>query len=165
MKRPTQEASGAAETMPDPLPRFKKLEPAHAASVVSFTRICCQTMTAFVGTDLAHSNELDDPVHGFLKSKRPADAPATTSARKRQKNRNKNRFSALGDDETMEETPTTTAAAQLAPAPSCQRPAVVSTIMRDRELREGLQRFMTDSWFCLKFHYEKKVGNLPKVLF
>ena len=34
---------------PDPLPRFEKLEPAHASSVVSFTRASSYLMAAFIG--------------------------------------------------------------------------------------------------------------------
>lgn len=46
---------GKTGAAPDPLPRFDKLEPAHAASVVSFTRTCSQMMAAFVGVSIARS--------------------------------------------------------------------------------------------------------------
>lgn len=155
LKSPQKTGAGTA---PDPLPRFDKLEPAHASSVVSFTRTCSQMMAAFVGVSIAHviawggrfskravcsgmcgrfgiwgwkkawgiyrfieetvghesrrllhgpgtdlpqASQLDDPPSNFLSKKRAApSAPVPASnPRKKRKNRNKNRFSALDEDD------------------------------------------------------------------
>ena len=53
------EANGV--TGPDPLPRFEKLEPAHASSVVSLTRVCSHLISAFIGVLVAHCERCQEP--------------------------------------------------------------------------------------------------------
>ena len=166
LQRPTQELRGMSH-VPDPLPCFSKLEAAHASSIVAFTRTACYFMTSFAGTDLPQAGLLEDARHNLLK--RPAEA--ATGPRKRRKNRNKNRFSALEEEGVAEEPVgfTVRFACVLYRPPLqaiyrlegvswqeqeamtdvevARRPALVLTMMRDLELRENLLRFMTDLLF------------------
>ena len=112
------------------LPRFEKLEPAHASSVVSFTRASSYLMAAFVGTDLPQVGHLEEPMHNFLSKKRTAQAPTAvvSNPRKKRKNRNKNRFSALDEDDQQD----AMEVAEPEKAPASWRPALILAMMREK---------------------------------
>ena len=96
------------------------------------------------GADLPQAGQLEDPIHNFSKKRlasETASVPSTVPPRKKgRKNRNKNRFSALEEDEAEVETEV------LSPVSGkkCGRPVVISAMMREKELREGLLTFLAD---------------------
>ena len=108
---------------------------------VSFTRAACHALTALVGTDLPLAGQPDDPAHVLSEQKLKRSAPVQASApRKKRKNRSKNRFEALGENEELAEVEATQASSEPAPG----RPALVLAVLRAQELRTAIRSVITD---------------------
>ncbi|CAE7834282.1 Gorasp2 [Symbiodinium sp. CCMP2592] len=113
---------------------FAWLDPAHAASAISFSRAAVHLLAALAGTELPQANQLEDPQVRVFQAKR--SVPQSSGNRKKRKGQNANRFAALEQGDAME------AQAEQVVKPQTGRSAptgLVASILRDSQLRDTLR--------------------------